>query len=928
MKHTRTSLPRLITGALGLVLLLLSGLLVVQGTAAAQEGTEAATTPTRPQYHPTFALLDDSGANVLDSGQPVSTMNTCGQCHDTTFIVEHSFHADAGLSEITAAGETGSGRAWDTSTGIFGKWNGLTYRYLSPAGDEVVDLTTADWIQVFGSRHVGGGPAMFSQDGRLLTDLPYAPGDLETNVVDPETGDLVPWDWQASGVVEMNCFLCHTPEPNNEARIATLRAGDFRWANTATLVGSGIVTEDGAALAWNAAAFDENGELAEAFVTIQNPSSQNCAQCHGLVHVDAQTPLVLAGCTPDQWSTITTGQIVSPQRLSNSGMNLADKAELRRSWDVHAERLLACTDCHYSLNNPVYYQELSADRPEHLLFDPRRIDLGEYLYRPLHEFAKGSSAQGTLAAQLDNTLRRCESCHSTEVTHDWLPYKDKHMTALSCESCHAPQMYSSAREYVDWTVLQADGTPRSECRGIEVEGATFSTAFIEGFQPVLLPLDNGDGTTSLAPHNLITTWYWVYGEPERPVPYRELQAVWLDGDGYAAEVLRAFDANGDGALDEQELQIDSDAKESVIAGRLAARGLENPRIAGEIQPYSIHHTVATGEWATKDCASCHSEDSRIIAPLTLGDHTPGGVLPTFVGGSAAAGGGSVLQDEATGQLLFQPETAVQGLYVLGHDAVGWVDWAGALIFLGTLLGVATHGGLRVLAARRRPAHTPALRRVYMYDVYERLWHWLQTVAILLLIFTGLVIHRPDQFGIFSFRFVVQVHNVLAAILVVNAVLSLFYHLVSGEIRQYIPRPRGFFDQAIEQTLFYVRGIFRGAEHPFEKTRQRKLNPLQQLTYFGILNVLLPLQILTGILMWGAQQWPEAALRLGGLPGLGPFHTLIAWLFATFIVAHVYLTTTGHEPLAGIKAMMLGWDEVEVHGGHEAAAGEPAGASAD
>ena len=113
-------------------------------------------------------------------------------------------------------------------------------------------------------------------------------------------------------------------------------------------------------------------------------------------------------------------------------------------------------------------------------------------------------------------------------------------------------------------------------------------------------------------------------------------------------------------------------------------------------------------------------------------------------------------------------------------------------------------------------------------------------------------------------------------------------------------------------MFYVRGIFRNEPHPFEKVPERKLNPLQQVTYFGILNVLLPLQILTGILMWGAQRWPEIAARLGGLPFLAPFHTLIAWLFATFIVMHVYLTTTGHTPLAGIKSMMLGWDEVEVH----------------
>jgi len=76
--------------------------------------------------------------------------------------------------------------------------------------------------------------------------------------------------------------------------------------------------------------------------------------------------------------------------------------------------------------------------------------------------------------------------------------------------------------------------------------------------------------------------------------------------------------------------------------------------------------------------------------------------------------------------------------------------------------------------------------------------------------------------------------------------------------------------------------------------------------------LLPLQGITGILIWGVQRWPEWSSRLGGLPFLAPFHTLIAWLFASFIVTHVYLTTTGHTPMASIKAMIMGWDEIEIH----------------
>jgi thiosulfate reductase cytochrome b subunit len=91
-----------------------------------------------------------------------------------------------------------------------------------------------------------------------------------------------------------------------------------------------------------------------------------------------------------------------------------------------------------------------------------------------------------------------------------------------------------------------------------------------------------------------------------------------------------------------------------------------------------------------------------------------------------------------------------------------------------------------------------------------------------------------------------------------------------------------------------------------------MNPLQQMTYVVILNVLLPLQMLTGIMIWGAQHWPSLTASLGGLGFLLPFHSLIAWLFASFVILHVYLTTTGATPLAAIRAMISGWEAIEVH----------------
>ena len=271
-----------------------------------------------------------------------------------------------------------------------------------------------------------------------------------------------------------------------------------------------------------------------------------------------------------------------------------------------------------------------------------------------------------------------------------------------------------------------------------------------------------------------------------------------------------------------------------------------------------------------------------------------------------------IKTDSSGQASFYPDARSAGFYIIGLHAESWADLLGVLMFLGVLLGVSGHAIARYVSSRSRGSVARQYERVHMYDAYERMWHWLQAGSIMILLFTGLIIHKPHFFGIFSFPYMVSVHNVLGFILLINAALALFYNLASGEIRQYLPQPKGFVGRALSQAMFYSRGIFAGDEHPLQKTKSNKLNPLQQITYLAILNVLLPAQVITGVLIWGLQRWPHIAAELGGLPTLALVHTLVAWTFATFIVMHIYLTTTGHSPTAGIKSMIGGWDDVEKH----------------
>jgi len=515
-------------------------------------------------------------------------------------------------------------------------------------------------------------------------------------------------------------------------------------------------------------------------------------------------------------------------------------------------------------------------------------------------------------------MRRCENCHDANQGHaDWLPYIETHMDAVACETCHIPQMYAPAIQSYDWTVLRLDRQPVKVYRGVEGDPKSV-TSLVTGYKPVLLNRTNIDGQQLLSPYNLITSYYWIYDDANgntRPVRLLDLETVYFEGNAYAADILSTFDADGNGSLASAELVIDSSAKEEAVKSKLESLGMNNVRMEGLTQPYSINHNVTRGEYAVNECTACHSESSRVSQPIKLASYAPNDVLPIFDTANNVNASGEIVKSD-NGAVYYNPVPANDDMYVFGSSRVNWIDWLGALMFVGSLLGVIGHGTLRFVSSRKQPHGPVRTERVYMYESYRRFWHWLQTVTIVILLFTGLIIHRPDLFGAFSFRGVVTIHNVLAVILVVNALLSVFFHIATERMQEYIPRPYGFFDDAIVQAKYYISGIFKGEAHPFEKTPTSRMNPIQKATYFGILIVLLPLQMITGALMWGVQQFPAVANWFGGLPLLAPFHSLVAWTFATFIIVHVYMTTTGATPFEATRAMITGYEEVEVHEGEQ------------
>jgi thiosulfate reductase cytochrome b subunit len=196
---------------------------------------------------------------------------------------------------------------------------------------------------------------------------------------------------------------------------------------------------------------------------------------------------------------------------------------------------------------------------------------------------------------------------------------------------------------------------------------------------------------------------------------------------------------------------------------------------------------------------------------------------------------------------------------------------------------------------------------YVYKVFERFWHWSQAFLILFLAITGFEIH--GSFNFMGFDAAVRWHNIALWALVLLIIFTIFWHFTTGEWRQYLPTTK--FIRA--QIDYYITGIFKGAPHPTKKTVYNKFNPLQRLVYLGLKIFAIPVQVITGFLYY-YYKYPSGgeiqSIDMINLRVVAIIHTIGAFALVAFVIAHVYLTTTGHKPLSAIKAMVTGWEELE------------------
>jgi thiosulfate reductase cytochrome b subunit len=289
------------------------------------------------------------------------------------------------------------------------------------------------------------------------------------------------------------------------------------------------------------------------------------------------------------------------------------------------------------------------------------------------------------------------------------------------------------------------------------------------------------------------------------------------------------------------------------------------------------HEVLPSDQAIRSCDACHDVNAPLIAEYV--DQAD----PSFW---------------VTNPLVFKEA------YVPGATRNRVVDGLLRGLFWLTVCGVLGHALLRVLTRRNRPRMSAAAEKVRMYPAWLRVWHWSNATLFVVLAYTGVRLHFGQRRGpIMSFETAFDVHNLAGSLLVVVGVLFFVGNVLGRNQQQYLSRPRDGSRGILRQLRWYLIGIFKGEPHPYHADPEHKFNPLQHLTYVGVMYVMYPLLLLSGVVLLFPGFLPGDVLGYPGTFWMAAIHWIVAAAGILFLVGHLYLGSTG-DKVRDLYAAML------------------------
>ena len=201
-----------------------------------------------------------------------------------------------------------------------------------------------------------------------------------------------------------------------------------------------------------------------------------------------------------------------------------------------------------------------------------------------------------------------------------------------------------------------------------------------------------------------------------------------------------------------------------------------------------------------------------------------------------------------------------------------------------------------------------MKRIYLHPLPLRIWHWVNAFIVILLLITGIELRIPGIATLPANSTALLVHKYLGWAMMISFVFWLVYALISGNLRRHYGIRKQDFQGTFGQAEYYLFSIFKGKENPFRPSPDEKFNPLQKLAYGAIMFVFTPAIVVTGLLLSNILPFRKYILLLNAAKGMDAIHVIVAYVFALYLVIHIYMATLGRNTLSHIKAMVVGYEE--------------------
>ncbi len=529
--------------------------------------------------------LRDYFGNVItvDSTEPYSRRHTCGGCHDVDHVA-NGIMFQQGRTDLAGQIDmqddyNADGRSWIKSSGRYGKWGQSFIRLLAAKDNSYeseIDQTAFAWARDCGGCHPGGGPTEFDREGipyysEVTTDFGYEPLgrtpeevrlDGDYSLLDYSTGGVSPAPWDATGVSEPDCLVCHRAG-------RTLENGwDMNWVwRSATLAAGDTLVDDA-------------GDPVPAFLAA------------GTAGQGWYSSLEM-GNFPGIWPKASKLQIDYSVGVADGSLVLDDDAVcLAPSSVTWPPRDRACWSCHLAFGvmtgtvwfddtNVMYrgFNNLSDDDPSNDIPPDRSTACtvchpGDFD----HNFGKGNSLQMHFRDELDwDKLRSCRDCHLADspTRHPDAPVIPANpdiihcvpgFDRVSCQGCHIPYGLRPALLFRDITT----GTVGTTSQYLSADPLNPADPDKSRWYPTFMLKEDVDGVERLFPCNNWVTIYW--GDWNRNGTPDDLSddiiapiSVWRVEQVTGGVLPIVTDDNGDG-------QLEINRPDEILAYILALKG--------------------------------------------------------------------------------------------------------------------------------------------------------------------------------------------------------------------------------------------------------------------------------------------------------------------------------------------------------------------